>query len=312
MSLETVRAAARGRWQDILADLGGIDRSRLVNRHGPCPCCGDGKDRFRFDDKGGDGTWFCNVCGAGDGFSLLAGMTGWDYSRALREVGDMLRVPRDGNTERTDELKSRRDWLRQMMRECSADRSPLQRYLEGRGISTLPPTLRYHPSLPYTVDGKETGRHPAMLAVVTGKDGSAQGIHRTYLADVATRKKLTPAVRSYSGGAIQIMPADGPVLAIAEGIETALSVHEMTAARGKPVPAWAAGNTTLLEQWEPPEGVSRVLICADHDENYAGHAAAYRLAHRLATRKHPVDVEVRLPDAVGDWNDVWVARSAAE
>ena len=40
------------------------------NRHQACPVCG-GSDRFRFDDKEGRGTWFCNQCGAGDGLKLV-------------------------------------------------------------------------------------------------------------------------------------------------------------------------------------------------------------------------------------------------
>ena len=56
---------ARGRWREILP-LFGIAPHFLVNKHGPCPICG-GKDRFRFDDKDGSGSYFCNVCRAGNG-----------------------------------------------------------------------------------------------------------------------------------------------------------------------------------------------------------------------------------------------------
>ncbi|MFA9256090.1 primase-helicase zinc-binding domain-containing protein, partial [Escherichia coli] len=42
----------------------------LKNRHQPCPVCG-GSDRFRFDDREGRGTWYCNQCGAGDGLKLV-------------------------------------------------------------------------------------------------------------------------------------------------------------------------------------------------------------------------------------------------
>ena len=40
------------------------------NLIGTCPMCG-GKDRFRFDDKGGRGTWICSQCGAGDEIELV-------------------------------------------------------------------------------------------------------------------------------------------------------------------------------------------------------------------------------------------------
>src|SRR5690348_13963485 len=53
---------ARGRWREILPCLG-VETRYLTNKHGPCPLCG-GKDRFRFDDKNGDGTYYCNQCGA--------------------------------------------------------------------------------------------------------------------------------------------------------------------------------------------------------------------------------------------------------
>jgi putative DNA primase/helicase len=52
---------ARGRWREILP-IFGIETRYLHNRHGPCPLCG-GKDRFRFDDRDGSGSYYCNQCG---------------------------------------------------------------------------------------------------------------------------------------------------------------------------------------------------------------------------------------------------------
>lgn len=48
-----VAAQARGKWGFILDALA-ISHSK---QHSPCPACG-GKDRFRFDDRQGAGTWF--------------------------------------------------------------------------------------------------------------------------------------------------------------------------------------------------------------------------------------------------------------
>ncbi len=39
-----------GKWYGVLSSLG-IDRNYLQNKHGPCPICMEGTDRFRFDDK---------------------------------------------------------------------------------------------------------------------------------------------------------------------------------------------------------------------------------------------------------------------
>ncbi|EMK7756456.1 primase-helicase zinc-binding domain-containing protein, partial [Yersinia enterocolitica] len=49
-----IAAQARGKW-DFILDALAISHSK---QHSPCPACG-GKDRFRFDDRQGAGTWFC-------------------------------------------------------------------------------------------------------------------------------------------------------------------------------------------------------------------------------------------------------------
>ena len=69
MQREKTADRAVGQWLGILSAIGLPARS-LVNKHGPCPMCG-GKDRFRFDDKNGRGTWICSQCGAGDGVTLV-------------------------------------------------------------------------------------------------------------------------------------------------------------------------------------------------------------------------------------------------
>jgi putative DNA primase/helicase len=56
-----LRDHTTGRWPMILASLG-VAPEYLRNRHMPCPGCG-GHDRFRFDDKGGCGTFICGQGG---------------------------------------------------------------------------------------------------------------------------------------------------------------------------------------------------------------------------------------------------------
>ena len=94
MTKQNVREAAAGRWLEILTQCG-LDASLLVNRHGPCPGCG-GKDRFRFDDLGRNGTFVCSQGGGGllvgDGFRLLEHAKGWDWRRAIAEVARILGI----------------------------------------------------------------------------------------------------------------------------------------------------------------------------------------------------------------------------
>src|SRR5262249_61224385 len=79
---------AEGRWQEILPLLG-IATRFLHNRHGPCPI-GGGKDRFRFDDKHGSGSYYCNQCGAGVGLILVRKLRGWDHKTACAEIDKII------------------------------------------------------------------------------------------------------------------------------------------------------------------------------------------------------------------------------
>src|SRR5215472_11674510 len=89
----TVRDAARNHWRTILSSLG-INVPPHPTRHGPCPACG-GKDRFRFDDQEGNGTWICNQCDphAGDGFALVQNVMDCDFLTALQRVAGALGLP---------------------------------------------------------------------------------------------------------------------------------------------------------------------------------------------------------------------------
>jgi len=92
----TITDLTRGRWPDLLAELGGLTADQLTDKHQPCPCCG-GTDRYRFDDRDGTGSWFCNQCGGrdgagggGTGMDLLMRITGWPYADACRRIEQHL------------------------------------------------------------------------------------------------------------------------------------------------------------------------------------------------------------------------------
>ncbi len=84
LNADQVRNAAQGQWHNILVSLG-ADPSSLDGKHHPCPACG-GSDRFRFDNQNGNGSYFCNQCGAGDGFSLAGKLLGLCPKRDFRDI----------------------------------------------------------------------------------------------------------------------------------------------------------------------------------------------------------------------------------
>lgn len=94
---DEVMNSASGAWPSILNQLG-VDSSYLTGKHSPCPGCG-GKDRFRFDDKEGRGTWLCSGGGnfeSGDGVSLVAHVRQIEWKDAVNVVGEHLGL--DGKT----------------------------------------------------------------------------------------------------------------------------------------------------------------------------------------------------------------------
>ena len=96
---------ASGKWQGILAALG-VDEYFLSGKHRPCPLCKSGKDRFRFDDKEGTGSFFCSQCGIythhqrrsnpnqyGVNVACLEGVSPFDFAQV--PVMDGMRHPSD-------------------------------------------------------------------------------------------------------------------------------------------------------------------------------------------------------------------------
>ena len=51
------KATAEGRWEEYLEGKLGMELND--NKPTGCPVCGEGEDRFTFDDKHGGGEWFC-------------------------------------------------------------------------------------------------------------------------------------------------------------------------------------------------------------------------------------------------------------
>lgn len=338
LDIEPVKGRAQGAWPAILTGLG-LEAHYLRNRHGPCPACG-GTDRFRFDDRDGRGTFYCNQCGAGDGFTLLARVHRWTFQETLQAVARWLGMEAGGRPVRQAagqgapprsvfttsvapaENRRRRQWLHRCWDDALAaahpHAAPLRRYLQRRGLqlSGYPPVLRLHPGLRYIdAAGQPQGRYPTLLARVVDTAGQLITLHRTYLtatgekAPVSAPKKLMSYPRDVClrGGAIQL-DDPGSVLNVTEGLETALAVRQ---ALGPPV--WALISAGLLAGFQPPPGVRRVGIWADRDLSGAGQQAAHRLAARLIHAG--LQVHVYLPDGPippgaksVDWLDVLIAQ----
>jgi putative DNA primase/helicase len=303
--LSTVERA-RGRWREILPRLG-IETKFLTNKHGPCPLCG-GNDRFRFDDREGTGSYFCNQCGAGAGVILVRKKNAWDHATACREIdkiiGDAAPVAsRPPGTGKSEDAKARA--IEALLAEANFP-SVVDAYLRKRGLGVTSPVLRGHPRCTYFDEDthKLIGRYPAVIAPVIAPDGKLESAMRIYDADVSARKKAMTPLRTLNGAAVRLFEAHD-VLGVSEGVETGLAAHEMFG-----VPVWAALSDNGVKTFEPPAGVKRLIVFGDNDANFAGQAAAFDLAKRIGKRGIAVEVQIP-PDPDSDWNDVLSGGAAA-
>lgn len=194
---------------------------------------------------------------------------------------------------------SREVALRVWRSATAATGTLVEAYLRARGIVIpVPRSLRFvarawhRPSQRFV---------PAMVAGVQAADRRVVAVHRTFLADDGHDK--APALPNKmmlgpcSGGAVRFTPP-GAVLAIAEGIETGLSVLQATG-----LPTWSAlSSSGVAALVLPPLPSAReVVIFADHDR--AGIEAAQRAAVRFVLEGRRA--RIARPDRSGlDFNDL--------
>ncbi|WP_284392340.1 DUF7146 domain-containing protein [Algimonas ampicilliniresistens] len=216
--------------------------------------------------------------------------------------------------------------------ETLATGEPLRAYLHGaRGLSAaslldgLSHDLRFHPALPFweqdgvKSDGKpkwvQRFTSPAMMArVVDCVTGKSIGLHTTYLTpDGRKNPNAGDRVRKMrgkvKGGTVALAGPDGNgLIAVSEGIESALSLQELMG-----FPCHAALSADGVANWTPPTGTKAVLIAHDDDAGGQGQKAAADLTARLCAlgiSSRPYPPAAANPAFVGcnDWNDALLGQ----
>lgn len=329
---DRVRQDASGRWHEILHALAPEFDHALARpgRHVTCPFHG-GKNDFRVvREVNEEGRAHC-TCGHWDGFGLLMKARSWDFPTTVLRVEEVI----GGHSEfkapapkpAMDPVKQAaqdRKWIETMQRWWLQTvplehplAKPARAYLKSRKIGSIELPLEdlgFHPELDYYDDDfKRVGRFPAIIAIVRTPDGRVSTVHRTYLTEdgrkafegEATRKQYkSPSTNPVQGGAIRLDKHVGPVLNLAEGIETALAVRAITGQ-----PTWSTLNKELMKLTRVPAQTKLVTIWADRDAKHGGQMAAVDLMDRL--RAAGTSAVVMLPPFSVpegkkslDWNDV--------
>jgi hypothetical protein len=188
-------------------------------------------------------------------------------------------------------LKGRRLW------DCrqTVEGSPVERYFRRRGyrgdapatIGFLPPGAYAFPAM-IAAFGLADELEPSVLSI---REEEVRGAHLTLLRlNGEGKADTTPAkimLGASTGWPIVVAPPnDGLGIAICEGIEDALSVHQATG-----LGTWAAGSAGRMPALaaKVPDYIPVVTIYCDDDE--AGRRGTYGLADALVARGIEVLVE---------------------
>lgn len=290
---DTVKAAT-GFWPQLLPALGisVLDGGR----HGACPACG-GKDRFRFDNQDGRGTWLCNQCGAGDGLNLVEKALSISAKEAAMKVAGMLgTLPESApvmHDEAADKSRAQADAAARAQALIAAAVSRTDNaYLSAKGLHgtqalTLGEALRC---------GGVSFAAGDVLIPLTGEDGTAINVQ---LISAAGDKRTLPGGQVKGTYWLAGEP-DGKTLWLTEGYATGLTVHRLT---GQAVYVALSANNlpSLAKRLRESYPGAMMLIAADRDDNGTGQLKAEEAARACSGK-------AALPPVTGDWNDVWQAQ----
>jgi hypothetical protein len=205
--------------------------------------------------------------------------------------------------------------------------TPAASYLASRGIDLgclgrAPGALRFHPA---AWCGEVAQPLPAMLAAIIDGTGRHVATHRTWLSDdddaggwgKAALKNPKMTLGSYAGGFIPLQRGgsgkaigeapEGETVAIAEGIETALSVA-LACPELRVLAAVSLGNMARIAL---PRTLRFVILCADNDaaDNETAARALRTATARLASEGR--QVRVARPPIGKDFNDTLLAAHTA-
>jgi hypothetical protein len=269
---------------------------------GKCPSCGYASG-FTVTERNGAILLYCHAggCSQAELWGVLEEV-GLGKRKGRREAAERCQpttrraATSQGGKGLGDQSKSQAAALAIWRRSRPAYGTIVETYLrECRGYTgPLQPSLRF-------ATGKHRSDpecwHPIMVSAVL-RDGCMIAVHRTFLRqDGRGKADLDPnkmTLGPCKGGAVPLAPA-GPVLAVAEGIETAMSYMEVTG-----TPTWAALSAGGIRNLVLPECVCEVVIAADPDPVgiMAAHAAA------RSWLREGLHVSIARPPMGCDFNDL--------
>ncbi len=298
------RAAQPGLYQagdghfiaDDAARVTKLLKGRWHGRYGsaPCPCCQAGrKDQNALTiGRSSSGRLLLDCKKSACSFTAILAAAGLSRERFIPDPLATVRHQREARADAERKAAmARRLWLDAM----PIGGTPAESYLASRGLKVgdRSRALRFHRSVFHGPSGRY---FPAMLALVEG--GESFAIHRTYLTADGAKAAVEPVkmmLGTCAGGAVRLICGNCGMSAVAEGIESALSLPAV-APRLAGASIWAALSASGMRSLRLPPQAGALVIFADGDQ--PGRSAAHALAERAAA----LGWQVRIIDS-GDGRD---------
>jgi len=280
----------------------GLYQAGAARWHGTCPCCGYRTGFTVAERRSGLPLFYCNAggCGQAELIAALRRRGLWpDHDHKEAHSGDDPDELARRREAKTRERSRKIELAADMWQEAYCASGLIETYFRLRDILLpVPPVIRML-GMHGAYGRHPTGaRRPQMIARVEHAEHGPVAVHRTFLAiDGSGKASLDPVRMSHGpvgGAAVRLAPASS-VLAIAEGIETALSYMQATS-----MPTWAALSARGMRALVLPENVLEVVIAADADP--VGIMAAQAAARRWISEGRLVSI-VR-PPLGRDFNDL--------
>lgn len=284
-AIESLQLKACGQWRTIFYSLS-IEVPDNPKVHAPCPACG-GKDRFRFDDIEGRGTWICNQCGAGDGFALIKNVFQCDMFEATQKVANILNLGfsesiKKASKSASTQNKNIAEKVNALLAKCQIKESD---YLKAKGLNG------YH----YSV--LSDGQLVLSLLNIDGEIAGAQ------LITTDGHKKLLSGTQKTGS----FIPVNGPEYAhqriiLAEGLATALSIS-LIQPEAYIVAAIDAGNLLHVAKIMRERYPDSMIIIAGDNDIKAGHKNTGKEKAIEATKVVGGYYSIPDTDFKCDWDD---------
>lgn len=277
LNFEHIQAQAVGTYLNRIFPAVGIKLQGNGKKHQACPLCG-GSDRFRCDDKNGTGSWICNQCGAGNGYTLVRDYTKKDAYETHALIADILGI--DGGKEISE--AERQAWAKaQIERESAEKQAKKQAQLataktaQDRFNHAKYIDSKNHETHPYLTKkgvqsfGLKTDENGNLLIPLYFHNTSTGNITLCNLQTIDKDGKKLFIKDGLVGGAFYTLgdTARSDVIFVCEGYATGASIFESVGGGYPVIITFDAGNmikcASTIRTLYPQH---RLIFCADDDK----------------------------------------------